>query len=106
MVDFSEEIIYFPIYFDSLEEIEMLREEVDGLDEDSLIDELGQINLEINDQGLKDILKKHKDNISLCEDDIIYLKNLYVTFYTEVGIDFEDGQFIYEPIVKDEKERW
>ena len=93
-----------PVYSDSQHEIELLSEEVDRLNDMSLLDEMSEIDRDIKDINLKKILseynillsKKNFQMYNLSNLDRKYLKNLYITYYTEIHLD-EDGQFIYDP---------
>ena len=93
-----------PLYSDSQQEINSLSEEVDRLNDTSLLDEMSEIDKDIKDKVLKSILLNYNNSIlkkgspiyNLSEKDRFYLKNLYIVYYTEIYLD-EDGQFIYDP---------
>jgi len=106
MDDFDDILIRYPIYYDSQQEVAMLIEQVERLDDISLLDEMTEIDKEIFDNTLKDILFEynkfvvHDDycNYILEDHKRDYLENLYILFYTEINLhELEGGNFIYEP---------
>lgn len=76
-------------YTDISLDITKLREEVDNLDDDSLVDEVGSLRYNIDgkeSEKIEHILFKNYSNEDLDEDELKFLRDIYVIYYAEFAI--------------------
>ena len=70
-------------------DIVKLREEVDTLDDDSLVDEVGSLRYNIEgkeSERIEHIVFKNYSNEDLEEEERQFLKDIYVIYYAEFAI--------------------
>jgi len=78
-------------------DIVKLREEVDTLDDDSLVDEVGSLRYNIEgkeSERIEHIVFKNYSNEDLEEEERQFLKDIYVIYYAEFAIlvDMEEDE--------------
>jgi hypothetical protein len=76
-------------YTDISLDINKLRDEVDNLDEDSLVDEVGALRYNIDgkeSEKIEHILFKNYSNEELDDDELQFLRDIYVIYYAEFAI--------------------
>ena len=91
--DFDVE--FEPTYSDMVANLKEVRDEVETLDQDSLIDELSgvQHNLEgkESEKVQRLIFKNHAD-VDLTEEEMEFLRNIYVLYYSPFGLFVDDAE--------------
>ena len=81
-------------YTDINLDIVKLREEVDTLDDDSLVDEVGSLRYNIEgkeSERIEHIVFKNYSNEDLEEEERQFLKDIYVIYYAEFAILIDTG---------------
>lgn len=82
-----------PTYSDMVLNLNELREEIATLDDDSLIDEINDIQYIISGKEsdkIKNLIHKNNKNVEFTDLDRQFLENVYLTYYSVYCITIDD----------------